>query len=318
MAVERRLSEEGQMSLYAWFKPKGPSGFGYGSTAEDVTADVSLTGKTMLVTGCNSGLGLETMRVLAMRGAHVIGTARTQEKARAACATVKGETTGLACELSEPASVRACVAQLGSKGVRLDAIVANAGIMALPKLEQKHGYELQFFTNHVGHFMLVTGLLERLADDARVVMLSSGAHNGAPAGGIELDNLSGEKGYRPWAAYGQSKIANLLFAKELARKLAGTKKTANAVHPGVIHTNLARNMNPLSVVAFAIAGPLALKSVGQGAATQCYVAASPAAASITGAYFADCNVAKPRADAEDPALARRLWERTEEIVAALP
>lgn len=307
------------MSLYAWVKPKGPNGFGYGSTAEEVTEGVSLAGKTMLVTGCNSGLGLETMRVLAKRGARVIGTARTADKAREACASVAGDTLGLACELSEPSSVRACVAAVHEKGARLDAIVANAGIMALPKLEKAHGYELQFFTNHIGHFILVTGLLDRLADDGRVVMLSSGAHRAAPPGGIDFDNLAGEKSYKDWTAYGQSKIANLLFAKELARKLAGTKKTANALHPGVIKTNLARNMtNPLAGFAFALAGPIALKSVPQGAATQCYVAAHPGAASISGAYFADCNVAKPRADAEDPALAKKLWQRSEEIVAALP
>ena len=306
------------MSLYAWVKPKGPNGFGYGSTAEDVTAGVSLAGKTMLVTGCNSGLGLETLRVLAMRGARVIGTARTVEKASAACASVSGDTLGLACELSEPASVRACVAALQAQGVRLDAIIANAGIMALPKLEQAFGYELQFFTNHVGHFMLVTGLLDQLAADGRVVMLSSDAHRMAPRAGIELDNLSGEKGYQPWAAYGQSKLANLLFAKELARKLAGTKKTANAVHPGVIQTNLGRSMNPFARVGLAIARPLTLKTVAQGAATQCYVAANPGAAAISGAYFADCNVAKPRHDADDAALAKKLWDRTEEIVAGLP
>lgn len=305
------------MSLYAWVKPKGPNGFGYGSSAEDVTAGVSLAGKTMLVTGCNSGLGLETLRVLAMRGARVIGTARTVEKASAACASVPGDTLGLACELSDPASVRACVAALHAQGVRLDAIIANAGIMALPKLEQAFGYELQFFTNHVGHFMLVTGLLDQLAADGRVVMLSSDAHRMAPRAGIELDNLSGEKGYQPWSAYGQSKLANLLFAKELARKLAGTKKTANAVHPGVIQTNLGRSMNPFARVGLAIARPLTLKTVAQGAATQCYVAANPGAASISGAYFADCNVAKPRADADDAALAKKLWDRTEEIVAGL-
>ncbi|MDQ3031060.1 MAG: SDR family oxidoreductase [Myxococcota bacterium] len=307
------------MSLYAWVKPKGANGFGYGSTAEEVTAGSSLAGKTMLVTGCNSGLGHETMRVLAMRGARVIGTARTADKARTACASVTGDTMGLACELSEPSSVRACVAAVQEKGVRLDAIIANAGIMALPKLEQAFGYELQFFTNHVGHFILVTGLLDRLADDGRVVILSSAAHRMAPPSGIDFDNLSGEKSYKDWTAYGQSKMANLLFAKELARKLAGTKKTANAVHPGVIRTNLARNMtNPIAGLAFAMAGPIALKSVPQGAATQCYVAASPGAATISGEYFADCNVAKARADADDVALAKKLWERSEEIVAALP
>jgi NAD(P)-dependent dehydrogenase (short-subunit alcohol dehydrogenase family) len=172
------------MPLIALFKPKGPTGFGYGSSASEATEGVSLAGKTILVTGCNSGLGLESMRVLAGRGAHVIGAARTEAKANEAAATVTGKTTGVACELSDPASVRACVETVKTMGAPLDAIVANAGIMALPKLNQSHGYELQFFTNHVGHFILVTGLLDRLADDGRVVMLSSAAHQMAPVGGI--------------------------------------------------------------------------------------------------------------------------------------
>lgn len=305
------------MSLYSMIKPKGANGFGYGSTAEDVTAGLSLEGKTVLVTGCNSGLGLEAMRVLALRGAHVIGTARTEDKAKAACATVTGKTTGVACELSEPASVRAGVAAVKKLGVRLDALICNAGIMALPKLEQAHGHELQFFTNHIGHFMLVTGLLDQLTDEGRVVMLSSAAHTMAPKEGIQFDNLSGEKSYEPWVAYGQSKLANLLFAKELARRFTGTKKTANAVHPGVIKTNLGRNMNPVMRALFGMTAPLVLKSIPEGAATECYVAVSPGAASISGAYFADCNVAKSRADADDPALAKKLWEVSEKIVAGL-
>lgn len=306
------------MSLYALLKPNGPSGFGYGSTAEEVTEGLSLRGKTMLVTGCNSGLGLETLRVLALRGARVVGTARTLDRARAACGAVAGETVPLACELSDPRSVRACAEAVKGQGLRLDAVVCNAGIMALPELQQAHGIELQLFTNHVGHFILVTGLLDRLADGGRVVMLSSGAHEMAPREGIQLDNLSGEKGYQGWRAYGQSKMANLLFAKELSRRLAGTGKTANAVHPGVIKTNLGRHMNPVAQVAFGLVGPLVLKSVAQGAATQTYVAAHPSVAGVTGQYFADCNVARPRRDAEDPALAARLWEVTERIVAGLP
>ena len=146
------------MSLIALFKSKGPTGFGYASTASDVTQSAPLIGKTILVTGCNSGLGLETMRVLASRGAHVIGAARTVDKANEAAATAGGRATGVACELSDPASVRACVETVKAMGVPLDAIIANAGIMALPKLNQSHGYELQFFTNHIGHFILVTGL----------------------------------------------------------------------------------------------------------------------------------------------------------------
>jgi WW domain-containing oxidoreductase len=310
------------MSLVSMLKPKGANGFGYGSTAENVTEGVSLAGKTMLLTGCNSGIGMEAMRVLALRGAHVYGTARTAAKADEAgkavtTAATKGKVTGFACELADPSSVRACVEAVKKTGVKLDAIVANAGIMALPKLETAHGYELQFFTNHVGHFMLVTGLLDVLADDGRVVIVSSEAHRNAPAGGIQFDNLDGSKGYSPWGNYGQSKIANILFAKELASRFAGTKKTANALHPGVIKTNLGRHMNPMAMLAFGIVGPLVLKSIPEGAATETYLAANPGGAQFNGEYFSDCNVAKPRADARDPELAKKLWAKTEEIVSKL-
>ena len=297
------------------FKGKGPSGFGYGSTAEDVTAGLDLSGRTVLLTGCNSGIGKETLRVLAMRGAHVIAAARTLEKARAACDSVGGETTPVACELSDPASVRACAAEVIALGKPLDAIICNAGIMALPKLEQKHGYELQFFTNHIGHFILVTSLLDSLADKGRVVIVSSDAHNGAPSEGIQFDNLSGERGYRPWASYGQSKLANLLFAKQLAKRLAGSGKTANSLHPGVIHTNLARSMNPIAKGALAIAGPLVLKSAAEGAATQCYLAMHPNVEGVSGEYFADSNVSKSSSKGRDDALAAKLWEVSEKIAA---
>lgn len=305
------------MSLYELFTSKGENGFGYGTTAEQATEGVSLAGKTMLVTGCNSGLGLEAMRVLALRGARVVGTARSTEKAKEACASVKGSTIPMACELADPASVRACVAEVKRQGLKLDAIIANAGIMALPKLEKAFGSELQFFTNHIGHFMLVTGLLEQLTDDGRVVMLTSSAHTMAPKGAIEFDNLGGDKDYGAWKMYGQSKMANLLFAKELSRRFEGTKKTANAVHPGVIRTNLSRHMNPVANRVFGVFGSLFQKSVPQGAATEVYVAASPKAAGITGKYWADVNVAKPRNDAEDAAVAKKLWEVSESIVAKL-
>lgn len=306
------------MSLYAMLKPHGKSGFGYGSSAEDVTAGLSLAGKTILVTGCNSGLGQEAARVLALRGARVFGTARTAEKANTAMQAFAGA-QGFACELADPSSVRTAVvairAALGTG--RLDAIIANAGIMALPKNEQAHGLELQFFTNHIGHFILVTGLLDVLADDGRVVMLSSAAHTMAPKGGIEFDNLSGARDYMPWKQYGQSKMANLLFAKELARRFEGTKRTANAVHPGVIQTNLGRHMNPVANFFFGLANPLVLKDVHQGAATSCYVAVHPDAATISGRYFADCNVATERAEGSDLETAKKLWTVSEELVARL-
>lgn len=303
------------MSLYGLFASKGPSGFGYNSTAEEVTAGLDLAGRTILVTGCNSGLGQEALRVLTMRGARVIGTARTVDKAKAACDAAGGSTIPLACELSDPKSVRACVAAVKQQGLRLDAILCNAGIMALPTLETAFGYELQFFTNHIGHFLLVTGLVDQLTETGRVVMLSSAAHSMAPKEGIEFDNLDGAKGYSAWKAYGQSKIANLLFAKELAARFAGSRRTANAVHPGVIATNLSRSMTGGGLMK--LAGPVFLKNVGQGAATEVFACTHPSLDGVSGEYFADCNVAKPRADANDPALARRLWQVSEQIAARL-
>ena len=136
----------------------------------------------------------------------------------------------------------------------------------------------------------------------------------APPEGIAFDNLQGEKSYSPWAAYGQSKLANLLFARELSRRLSSDKQTANAVHPGVIKTNLGRNMPAPARAALAIASPLVLKSEAQGAATQCYVAVHPDAASITGEYFADCNVSSSTRQGRDMDLAERLWEESERII----
>jgi NAD(P)-dependent dehydrogenase (short-subunit alcohol dehydrogenase family) len=305
------------VSLFGILKGRGANGYGYRSTAEEVTQGIDLTGRTYLLTGCSSGLGLETLRVLRLRGAHVVALARTQDAAGAALASDSGEATPLACDLSEPGSVRACVARVRELGRGLDGIICNAGIMALPRLEQKYGLEMQFLVNHVGHFLLVTGLLELLTDTGRVVMLSSGAHFSAPRGGIAFDNLDGERGYGPWKAYGQSKLANLLMAKELARRLADTGRTSNAVHPGVIRTRLSRHMNVLARGGMALVAPLFLKNVPQGAATQCYVATHPEVQAISGEYFADCNIARPSRDALDSALAERLWRVSEELAERL-
>lgn len=302
------------MSLYGMLKPKGPTGFGYSSTAADVTEGLDLSGKTIAITGCNSGLGLETMRVLWERGARVLGLARTVEKAQKAAASVDAEVTPVACELSEPESVQRAVATIESHDLQLDAIICNAGIMALPELNQSHGYELQFFTNHIGHFILVTGLLDSLSPTGRVVMLSSEGHKLAPKAGIEFDNLSAESGYNDWRAYGQSKLANLLFARELARRFEGTERSANAVHPGVIETNLGRHMNPLTNLGYWIGNPLVFKSVPEGAATQTYVAVHPDAEGISGEYWVDCNAAKSSKKGRDAELAKQLWDVSESIV----
>ena len=308
------------MSLYSMLKPRGPNGFGYGSTAEEVTAGLSLDGKTYLVTGCNSGLGLETARVLALRGGRIFGLARAAGKAATALAPLGGATRGFECDLADPKSVRSSVqavrAALGRS--KIEAVIGNAGIKFLPVHQQAFGLELHFLVNHIGHFMLVTALADALAEDGRVVMLSSVAHTRAPKGGIEFDNLSGLWDYNPRKAYGQSKMANLLFARELARRFEGTRKTANSVHPGVIFTGPSRDMSLMDRLVVGLANRLVLKSVGAGAATSCYVAAHPAAAAISGRYWAHCNVAEPRQDGTDAATARRLWEVSEDIVARLP
>lgn len=292
-------------------------GFGRRSTAEDVTQGLDLGGRTVLLTGCSSGLGLETMRVLCARGARVVGAARTLEGATAACGPMAGRAIPVACDLSEPSSILSAVARVRELGLPLDAVIANAGVMAPARLQQKHGYELQFFTNHVGHHLLVTRLLDRLSDAGRVVMVSSRAHHSAPPEGIRFDDLSAERSYSPWTAYGQSKLANLLFAKHLATRLPRPGQTANAVHPGVIRTNLQRHLGLGLRMVFATLGPLMMKTVPQGAATQCYVAVHPAAASVSGEYFVDCKVARPSRQARDAALAAELWERTERILASL-
>ena len=143
-------------------------------------------------------------------------------------------------------------------------------------------------------------------------------HERAPQGGVDFDNLDGSKGYDGWKNYAQSKFANVLFAKELARRFNGTKRTANAVHPGVIATNLGRHMNPLVWSLYSTLAPLFLKTVPQGAATEVYVATNPALDGVSGEYFADCNVAKARRDTSDAGLAKRLWEVSEKIVSELP
>jgi NAD(P)-dependent dehydrogenase (short-subunit alcohol dehydrogenase family) len=196
-------------------------------------------------------------------------------------------------------------------------LLCNAGVMALPERTLVHGQELQFLTNHIGHFILVTGLLPHLRDDARIVMLSSGAHRRAPAAGIQFDDLTLSSDYRPWTAYGQSKLANLLFARALARRLRGTARTANAVHPGVIATNLWRHMSAVTTIVAPLASAVALKTIPQGAATQCWAATHPSLRDVSGEYLSDCNVAKASRHGRDEAMAERLWTVTEEIVAGL-
>ena len=298
--------------------PVGP--FGADSTAEEVTAGLDLKGKTALVTGGTSGLGRETARVLALRGAHVLVTGRTLEKAKAACADLPGRTTPIELELERWDTVAAAADLVRTLGMPLDMLVCNAGIMALPALEQVNGIEKQFAVNHLGHFILVNRLLPQVkaAPQGRVVAVSSLGYRWAPPSGIEFDNLSGARGYEPNKMYGQSKLANGLMTLELARRLGAEASvaTANSVHPGVINTELGRHYPAWKRAAGKLIGWTFMKTVPQGAATTCYVATAPALARTSGCYFEDCNpvVPAPGKHMDDAALAERLWTVSEGLV----
>ena len=293
------------------------SAFGADSTTLEVTEGLDLTGKTALITGCNSGLGFETARVLSLRGANIIGAARTMEKAETACAELPGPATPVVCELSELASVAECGRNVQQMGTPIDMLILNAGIMALPELEQVNGIEKQFFVNHIGHFALTSFLLDQVkaAKQGRVVVVSSSGHSFAPEAGIEFDNLSGERGYEPWKMYGVSKLANGLFALELSRRLEGSIATSNVIHPGIINTNLGRHFPWWQRLAANLFGWAFMKSTEAGAATQTYVATAPELAEVSGYYFADCNPVLPDPRMLDETLAAELWSASEEIAA---
>ncbi len=289
--------------------------FGKRSTAAQVTEGIDLSGKTAVITGVNSGLGLESMRALAACGAHVIGLARSIEKAEEACALVGGKTTGVACELSDLDSVRTAAAAINALGVPIDILMTNAGIMAPQDLSCANGVEMQFATNHLGHYLLVALLLDavRQAESGRIVILSSAAHTWAPGAGIDFDNIDGTYGYNPMRFYGQSKLANLLHARYLAQQLSGSSVAVNALHPGVIQTNLGRDGGAMMKVMGLFMRPF-MKSVAQGAATQCYLAAHPDLEGASGAYYSDCAEARSSAWGSDMELAEELCQETEKML----
>ncbi len=297
--------------------PRSP--FGKRSTAEEVTAGLDLSGKTALVTGCTSGIGFETMRVLALRGARVFAVGRTADK-MAACAAglspaLRARITPLGCELGELASVAACADAVKGFNLPLDIVVCNAGIIGLLERQEIEGIEKHFVVNHLSHFVLVNRLMGRIvaAPQGRVVVLSSDAHRSAPATGIAFDDLSWANDYRPMRAYGHSKLANHLFTRALSRRLANTSVTVNSVHPGVVATHIFHRLPLIARIGIGTVGRLFMKGVPAGAATQCYVATAPALHKASGLYFSDCNPATVRGAMVDDAMALRLWTVSEDL-----
>jgi len=298
------------------------SGFGPESTAEEVTQGIDLTGQTMLVTGCNSGIGFETMRVLSLRGAHIIGTGRTKQKAIDACAKVGGKTTPLTLELTSFDSVLACVNDVQALGLPLDGLICNAGISGRQEKQTVNGIEIAFLVNYLSHFLFVNKLLPSVtaAKQGRIVHVSSRAAYTRPGQeGIRFDSLGEDNGgveYDSWEYYGQSKLANALFSRKLAKILAATNATSNSLHPGFVKTGIARGQGKLTEIAFDIAGPLITKNVAEGAATTCYAATHPQLAKVSGEFLYDSDVVNIGGDhhLENDALADELWRVSEEML----
>lgn len=292
--------------------------FGAGATADQVLAGIDLTGKRIVVTGCNSGIGFETMNALSANGAHVIGLARTLTDAAAACAKAGPSATPLACDLADLDSVAAAGAAIRALRVPVDAIVANAGIANPPLLQTRYGVEMQFLVNHIGHFALLTDVLDLVRDrTGRVVIVSSSAGiKQAPPEGIMFDNLDGGKFYVPATFYGQSKLANALFAKELSRRASERGIAVNSLHPGATRGTRLNRVLRLPLKAAMAAVKLLMRPAARGAATQTLLAASPLVSGITGEYWSNCQIARGSPLLEDAGLAQRLWQVSTEIVAA--
>lgn len=297
--------------------------FGETTTADEAIGSVDLSGKVAVITGSSGGIGLETARTLARAGATVVLANRDAGKSGAAAVHLKASIPAEHIEvgdldLASLASVRAFAESIAERHPRIDLLINNAGVMAAPLSRTADGFELQFGTNHLGHFLLTNLLLPNViaASPSRIVNLSSSAHR---RGGINWDDPNYRTSdYQPWIAYGQSKTANILFTLELERRLAGTGTHAFAVHPGVIDTDLGRHLDDQQKVWVdeqITAGGIYKKSTQQGAATTVLVATSPDVLGDAGKYFEDCalspNCAEHASGAED---AKRLWAMSEELV----
>ena len=313
--------------------------FGEKSTTDDVLEGVDLSGKRILVTGVSAGLGVETARALAARGAYIVGAARNLDKARAATEPVRAAAAAsggglelVELDLASLASVRACADALVAAGEPFDVVIANAGVMACPKGFTQDGFETQFGTNHLGHFVFVNRIASLIAPGGRLVNLSSAGHRFAD---VDLDDPNFERTpYAEFIAYGRSKTANALFAVEFDRRHKARGVRAAAVHPGGIHTELGRHMTPESMAALvesintsnAASGVPAFewKTIPQGAATSVWAAIVAPADDVGGRYCEDCHVAEiqegeglrggVRPYAIDPDNAKALWAKSEEMV----
>ena len=291
------------------------------STADDVTAGIDLTGKYAVVTGCTSGIGRETMRVLASRGAHVIGSSRSMQRAQQACADTPGITTAVELDLGDFESVVRCAETIRSMNIPIDMLICNAGYLGGGNVRQLiNGVEKHFVINHLGHFIFVNRLLDRLviADQARIISVASvTAYTDAPSEGILFDDLGFSYDYKDLLAYGHSKLANVLFSLRLSELLRGTRITSNSLHPGIIDTEIDRHFNSFMQFGMKVVAKLGGKTIEEGAATTCYVATNKDLATTSGAYFEDCNAVTVQGHNHlyDVRMSEKLTQIAEELTA---
>jgi NAD(P)-dependent dehydrogenase (short-subunit alcohol dehydrogenase family) len=279
-----------------------------------------MDGRTVLITGGNTGLGKETAVALAREGAQVVVTSRDAHKGEAARADIRqrsgNDVTVMELDLARLASVREFASRFADTHESLDVLINNAGLMLGDRRETVDGYEMTFQVNHLGPFLLTNLLRGQLVagDAARVVNVASAAHASARRG-LDFDDLQATKRYRSYGVYARSKLANLLFTRELARRWDDTGITANALHPGFVASDLGRDgdVKGFANLAYPVLRLFAL-SPEQGARTQVYVASAPELAGVTGGYWAKSAPATPSAAAQDDAAATRLWEVSEALV----
>ena len=317
--------------------------FDANSTTDNVLSGINLRGKRILVTGVSAGLGIETARALAAHGAHVVGTARDIAKAEAATTQVRKDAASgggrfeiVALDLANLASVRSCASALLAKKEPFDVVIANAGVMATPFGHTTDGFETQFGTNHLGHFVLVNRIAPLIREGGRLVNLSSAGHRYA---NVDLDDPNFERTpYQPFVAYGRSKTANILFAVAFDQRHRGRGIRAAAVHPGGIRTELNRHMDAAALgqivdqmnkqLAAEGKPPFQYKSIPQGAATSVWTAILASPEEIGGRYCENCHVGQVVADdvtisavsegvrgyALDSHNAEALWKKSNELV----
>ena len=275
----------------------------------------TLKGKTAIVTGANSGMGLATVEALSDKGATVIMLCRSEERGKAAFARLMENRERsldlILCDLGDYESIRNCVMRVKEKYTQVDILVNNAGFISLDRQETKEGVERQFGINHLGHFLLTTQLIDMMRPGSRIVVVASGAHK---VGKIHFDDINLKKHFNVITAYSQSKLANVLFTREMARRLKKRRISVNCCHPGAVATNI--GIDRETGFGKTITGLLKpfFQTPAEGAGTAIYLATSDEVSNITGGYFYRCRIAKSSKRSRSRKLAKRLYDLSEEMV----